>query len=133
MGWTGLPEGLPAGMTRDEFLRGEITWPGSDRKVLASATVGGAWYAALDCPSRASPGKRYVTAIVALVESREGFSFKIMDEGMGPVATSCPAKILGLLTPLPCPDIGRYAEAWRGRCRLAAASKAGSKKRKQAR
>lgn len=133
MGWTGLPQGLPAGTTRDEFLRAEIAWPGSDRKVLASAAVGGAWYAALECPSGTSPGKRYVTAIVALAESRGGFQYKIMDEGMGPIAANCPAKILGLLTPLPCADIGQYAEGWRGRCRLAAVSKAGNKKRKQAR
>lgn len=100
------------------------------RKLLDLARVGGACYGALEVEEK-DAGRKYVTALVILVSSdaRHGhnFGYKDMDESMGPCESTCPARILALLSPIedvfPGADesadysSARNAREWRQRCR----------------
>ena len=57
------------------------------------------------------------------VKSHFNFSYKDMDESMGPGQEDCPIGILNLLSP----TSSEYANAWRDRCRVKAAKKKAEK------
>ena len=93
-------------------LHGAVTY-----RVLASATRGGVYYAALE-RTQVGSGQRDVFALVEPYKiygkgwQRE-LVVKDQDETMGPVDTDCPDKILDLLTD----PINDHAKQWRERCR----------------
>lgn len=84
---------------------------GSDRTILANATINGAFYAAVR-----DDDDGQVWGFVALVQWTRGFynfTYKDMSETMGPAVTDAPAKVLDLLTPTD----HEHALAWRKQCR----------------
>lgn len=90
-------------------------------EVLKSSMHGSTYYAAV---RRTRPsGESYVFAAVCLtsVDSSDyfDFSYKDMDESMGPYSYDCPLSILDLLSPTE----NEYALAWRERCRSKAKSR----------
>ncbi len=123
MGWLINHRGLGPHETVDSRMREELSWSDHDARsgdkhtIIASATVGSTWYAALEIV-RAS-GERSVVALVCLTTRRGGFGYKDMDETMGPNECSCPARILDLLTETD----SEYAIEWRKRCRDAGKAK----------
>jgi hypothetical protein len=103
-------------------MREEMRWDNHDAKtgdkheIIASATIGSVWYAALKITRADAPDAPIVTALVCLTSKggkRDGFGHKDMDETVGPVECSCPERILNLLTPTD----SEYANDWRNRCR----------------
>ena len=86
-------------------------------RILASATKGGVYYAAMQ---RTQVGSNQVD-VFALVEPYKLFGkswerelvVKDQDETMGPLAVECPEKILKLLTE----PVNEYAAQWRERVR----------------
>lgn len=101
-------------------------------RVVKSALVGSVYYAAIETLKRYGEGtdgngKRIIEDIpqderttwaavfLTLTDSRDyfNFSYKDMDEDMGPVEDCCPASVLNVLSPT---DSER-ALAWRERCR----------------
>jgi len=75
-------------------------------RIKAAATKNGAFYVALETTDeRLVPDEngKVVVAIVCLIKwvprDYYNFGYKDMDEFMGPVESSCPAKILDLLSP----------------------------------
>lgn len=111
MGWTCYDR--PVSDPRAE-LDSLYTWnsDGNSNRVLKSATVGPAYYAAVETID--AQGVRNVWVGVALFETRP-FGYKDMGEGMGPCERRCPRGILELLTPLDPAKAG-YAEEWRADC-----------------
>lgn len=113
MGWTSVSYREP-GMSHAEFFSRELLGPGS--KILESAFVPGkgegVFYAAVETDS--DIGSK-VWAMVVLIHGRAGasFSWKAMDETVGPCEDSCPARVLDRLTPTD----SQYALEWRRRCR----------------
>jgi hypothetical protein len=110
MGWTVMNH-RPPGESHAEFFARELL--GEGQTMLASAHVGGiggTFYAAV---RQRDSGE--VWALVVLTTGRPGarFGWKEMEEGMGPVESECPARILDLLTPTE----DEHALAWRQRCR----------------
>lgn len=103
------------GLTNDEWFGTEVV--GTQREILASASIKGVWYAAI----RESDGEVYA-AVVLFHWSRGQFNFtwKSMTEHMGPGAYDCPAKILDLLTATG----SESAMEWRAACRAKLARKA---------
>jgi hypothetical protein len=115
MGWTSLSK--PAGMSTREVFEREFNFSreGGDQKgtVLDCSVKGNVAYLAYE---RMTPTHRYVYAIVCLIRrSRKdtfNFSYKDMDETMGPYYYDCPARILSLLTPTD----NEEARQWREKC-----------------
>jgi hypothetical protein len=107
MGWTIYQEAVSD--PREELDR---VYNGGANRVLASATVGREYYAAVEFTG--DDGTCAVWAGVALFETRP-FGYKDMGEGMGPCERRCPRGILELLTPLDPAKAG-YAEEWRADC-----------------
>lgn len=120
MGWLISYQKLRHDETPDSYLRG--LWAGmKGREIIASATVGNTWYAALRIEREGKPVE--IAALVYLFsrgKPGEGFGYKSMDETMGPCEAECPARILDLLTPTEY----EYAIAWRAQCRANLANKA---------
>jgi len=89
------------------------TWgdQGDGCRVLASAIVGRAYYAAARI-ERPNVQPRIV-ALVALFQ-RQPFGYKLMDETVGPNERRCPRQILELLTPIWPGDA--WAAEWRRDC-----------------
>lgn len=82
-------------------------------EILACATVSNTFYAAVRDKATGT-----VWALVCLQQRGRGdfnFTYKEMDETMGPAEDRCPTAILNLLTPLPEGDKS-YAAEWRARC-----------------
>lgn len=97
------------GLSKKDTMTHELERYGSV-KVLKCAIVRGVYYGA--CESAKHPGE--VWAIVCLVKTRNAeFSFKDMDETMGPYFYDCPKSILDMLTP----TTSEWANAWRSKCR----------------
>jgi len=116
MGWTSMQK--PHNVA--EWLREQLTWSSADMfsRVLDLAIVNRTEaYAAVETIRK--DGSREVWAAVYLLKfapkDRGGytFSYKDMSEHAGPYATSCPARILELLTPTD----SEYANEWRRACR----------------
>lgn len=118
MGWTSMP--MPYEGTTEWFKK-TLTWTNDDGTTntpLATAIVARSEaYAAVETVK--PDGTRYVWAAAFMLKynpkDRDGytFSYKDMDETVGPYIDRCPAKILDLLTPTE----HEYANAWRQRCR----------------
>lgn len=118
MGWTSMP--MPREGTTEWFKK-TLTWKnpdGTTNTPLATAIVARAEaYAAVETVK--PDGTRYVWAAAFMLrynpKDRDGytFSYKDMDETVGPYIDRCPAKILDLLTPTE----HEHANAWRQRCR----------------
>ena len=98
------------GLTTEEFLRREL-----NGKVIAYAQNAKTAYLAVSCDE----GK--VFGLVILFERfKEKLRYKFIDEGMGPVDSSCPEAILDILDP----PYNEYAVQWRARCRAKLVGKA---------
>lgn len=90
-------------------------------EILACATVGGTFYAAVRDKDSGSTW----ALVIMTIRSRGywNFTYKEMDETMGPAEDRCPARILDLLSPADCEN----ALEWRRRCRQNAAKLARAK------
>lgn len=115
MGWTSY-HNPPRDGAKAECDR-LCTWENENgtRRVLDSAIVRlTTYYAAVE---HISPdGTRRVWAAVFLLNlGRGNFSYKDMDESVGPTERNCPERILKLLTPL-ADDDKSYAVQWRADC-----------------
>lgn len=123
MGWTSTQK--PVGMSAVEFIKGR--WGDGAKNLIASAQVGGVVYFAIRSKAEGYLAEVYeadadgtaVGALVYLVEEGSGpygFSYKDMDETMGPYDEGkCPASILSKLSPLKAGKYSSYAENWRKR------------------
>lgn len=97
----------------------QLEWVSSDGdiecKVLKAMAVGSTVYAALQVSNKTN-GYSRVSAEVVLTSTnmREyyNFSYKNMDESLGPCMRDCPKKILDMLTPTDC----KYSNQWRKDC-----------------
>lgn len=82
--------------------------------VLKSTVVGSTYYGAIEI--KRNGVRESVFAMVALTSINNkdyyNFSYKDMDETMGPYETKCPVSILKLLTPTD----SEYAQNWRQKC-----------------
>ena len=114
MGWSTWADRRPTDtILREQFAHGE-------QKVLASATVGSTWYAALACRDPANSNEIVTALVVLFTRGRGGrFGCKTMDETMGPYERRCPARILGMLSPLERFAQPGFAAAWRRDCEAA--------------
>lgn len=79
-------------------------------EVMKSAMVGSTYYAAVKCPD----GRVTASVILTRIDNNDyfNFSYKPMDESMGPNEIRCPQSILNILSR---PDNER-SESWRIRC-----------------
>lgn len=109
MGWTSLHRAK--GTTNEEFFLAMFK---KGTRIHASGTVNGVFYAAMETPS--SPGQ--VWAFVALTawapNSSHNFSYKDMDETVGPCEAKAPLAVMKALTPTD----KEYAIEWRRRVHL---------------
>jgi hypothetical protein len=92
-----------AGLTTRQVMEHELPETLTKRgRILASAMVGSTFYAAVQQqPGTPDAGK--VWALVVLTWKSSGyfnFTYKEMDEDMGPTEATCPDKILDLLSPI---------------------------------
>lgn len=122
MGWLISYEKLRFGETVDSRMRDNMRWDrhdaatGEKHEIVASATVGSTWYAAVRHTHADGTFETFAVICLTSKGSRkrgDGFGYKDMSEDMGPVECSCPARILDLLTPTD----SEYANDWRQRCR----------------
>lgn len=101
-----------------------VTWDDDHKKigkyeVLKSSMVGSTYYAAIKQTKFATEAEPELTRVFAMVcltsvDTKEyfNFSYKDMDETMGPFKYDCPKGILDLLTPTE----NEYANEWRKQC-----------------
>lgn len=115
MGWTGLHR--EKGLSHLEFFRSEFC-PNEPERLIAASSAGTTVY----CVYKTRTGAR-IALVVLTQRSNEYFNFtyKDMEESMGPSEAKCPKKILELLDPLevcysPGSDGYEYAKEWRERC-----------------
>lgn len=87
-------------------------------KVVKSAVKGNTWYGACEL----GDGQIIGAVILMHTNSKDyyNFSYKIVEESMGPCESECPESILKLLTPTE----NEWANQWRDRCREYNARKA---------
>lgn len=131
MGWLSM-QSLGGHRGPREYLDAQFTYENEDHrsKVLRSAVVRRTYYAAVET-THAKTAEREVWALVCLVKynprASDGFifSYKSMEEMMGPYYFDCPAAVLDLLTP----TTNAHALEWRKACR----EKAAAEKAKRAR
>lgn len=110
MGWTGLFRA--PGTTDREFFEKEFPIELTEKgEIIACGSVNFTFYAAV---KNKDTGR--VWALVVLMHRNRGylnFSYKDMDEDMGPGYYECPRKVLDALTPTD----HEYALQWREGCR----------------
>jgi hypothetical protein len=82
--------------------------------LLASSKVGNEYYAAVKANNSDD-----VFAVVAILDGKKGFGYKLLEETMGPYYHNCPNKILKLLTPTD----NESALTWRKICQRINAQK----------
>ncbi len=119
MGWLEM-QNMGSHSTPKAYLENQYTVRQGHlvQSVLKSATVGRAWYAAIQLLDE-DAGTRKVSAAICLFRykprARDGyiFGYKDMSESMGPCETQCPESILDLLTETD----KEYAIKWRAECR----------------
>ena len=122
MGWTGTYRA--PGITDRAFFEREFpTMLTQYGEVVACATVRGAFYAAVRNNDTGPylPGETW--ALVVLIRRGRGdynFTYKEMDENMGPGVDDAPAAVLDALSPTD----HEHAAPWRARCRANLAAKA---------
>ena len=118
MGWliySHIPDNIHDEISR--ILTGPQTTP------LKISKVGSTWYAAVRATPTTpptdytlSPDGTYTFAAVILTttsKKRQEWSYKDLDETMGPHESRCPKSILSMLSP----TTSTYANNWRERCR----------------
>jgi hypothetical protein len=109
MGWTSMHR--DKGLTDRDFFEREFPQTLTERgEVVACGTKNNVFYAAVR-----ERETNEVWALVVLLRRGRGhfnFSYKEMEETMGPVESSCPASVLEALTP----TTNEYALQWRARC-----------------
>lgn len=112
----------PKGMSNKDFFTTELLM-GDRQRVLKDFTKGGVWYAAVE---DIETGKVFA-AVVSFNWGRgyhNNFSYKVMDETMGPYSYDAPESLLSLLSP----TTSEYALKWREKCQQAADRAAWRKK-----
>jgi len=121
MGWTSYNADITAAGKVDRnkikaICDEQLTWTDDrgSRKPIKSAMVGNTYYAAVE---HVQPdGSRRVWAAITLVKTNIkdywNFSYKDMDESVGPCECKCPVGILNLLTETEY----EWAEEWRAKC-----------------
>jgi len=104
MGWTSFH--VPKGTKTIDVLRDEL----GKECVVDGRVRGGTAYLACRWPEGRTAG------VVVLVRrdsrSHHNFTYKVVDEDMGPYESDCPKAILDLLDP----PATTYAAEWRARC-----------------
>ncbi len=118
MGWTFGPR--EKGISTKDYFRREFDGPGG--RVLDVAVVGNTAYVAYQKVDRDNGTIGPTYGLVCLTRRRRSeFGYKDMDEGMGPLASNCPRRILDLLSPVETiyesAGVQASAAAWRQRCR----------------
>lgn len=106
MGWTSLPR--DKGITNYEFFNDVL---GADCTIVEHATIGGVFYAAVQ--ERTTQEVWGYVALTLWTRDVYNFSYKHMDETVGPGAYDAPSKVLNALTPTD----HKYALSWRAQCR----------------
>lgn len=83
--------------------------------VLKSVMKGSTYYAAIEVKRNGEVEKVFGTTALTSVDNKDyyNFSYKDIDETMGPYTNECPISILDLLTPTE----SEWANEWRKRCR----------------
>jgi hypothetical protein len=126
MGWTTTHR--DRGISNQAFFEAEFPIMLRERgKIIDCTTVGGVFYAAVQNSETAKYEPNKVWALIVLTQRAGGwhnFGYKEMDETEGPAQTTCPDRILDLLSPTG----HEYASAWRTVCRETSAKIAASKK-----
>lgn len=86
-------------------------------EVVKSSVIGTTYYAAVKMTKFAEPEKATTFAVVVLTKidnsDHYNFSYKDMEESMGPCQYNCPVGILNILSPTE----NKYALKWRAKCR----------------
>lgn len=116
MGWTSMRR--EKGQTDREFWTHELNWgEPSDRRreILDCATIANTFYAAVKEHGGPNDGKVWalVVRFARVPRSYYNYTYKEMDETVGPFESACPDRILDLLTETD----SKYALEWRARCR----------------
>jgi hypothetical protein len=124
MGWTYSHR--PRGQGVVDWLKEEL--PSTFANVVDTRQVGNVIYALYEIPE-GEPGYvgiyepcadgRYRALLIFLIgRARDHYNtgYKDMDEGMGPVETTCPAALLDRASPIR-EGVETYARAWRQKCR----------------
>lgn len=129
MGWTSY-HAITYNNKVDRKAECENQFDAKYYKIVASSMVGRVWYAAIQNLVRQNgkdengkplyesipEGERKTWAAIFLTSTNSkdyfNFSYKDMDETMGPCECSCPKKILNLLSPTD----NEWANKWRERC-----------------
>ena len=109
MGWTSYHASYYKNGTVDRKKECDDVFSKGDCKILKSAMVGSTYYAAI------KKGEEVFAAVfLTSTDSKDyyNFSYKDMDETMGPYQTECPIGILKLLTPTD----NKFALEWREKC-----------------
>ena len=123
MGWTSQHATYYKNGTVDRKAEMDTYFKGEDTvnkkyhyKTLKSAMVGSTYYAAIEKINNETK-EREVFALICLTSVNMSdyfnFSYKDMDETMGPNERKCPIGILNLLTPTD----SQWANEWRNDCR----------------
>jgi hypothetical protein len=117
MGWTchsrPLRHETPVQFVTKEFSHED---DGTKTTVLAAAAVRGAIYAAIRHEDKRGGGSYVLCAVILFRNNkRDGFSYKAMDETMGPCKVDCPDRIMRLLSPVSEIPTPCFAADWRQR------------------
>lgn len=114
MGWTSTRR--DKGLTNAEYFQRQLFPSGNSLILPGSATIGGTFYAAVKTVGSEHGTVGEVWALVVLTQwSRDWFNFtyKEMDETVGPGVHEAPLPLLNKLTP----TNHEYAQEWRRECR----------------
>ncbi|MGF7011983.1 hypothetical protein M2146_002537 [Lachnospiraceae bacterium PF1-22] len=126
MGWTGYHATHYKNGKIDRKAECESQFDSRSYKILASSMVGSVWYAAIQKIVRkigedengpifeSIPESERITWAAIFLTSTDhfDFSYKDMDETVGPCECACPKKVLKLLSPTE----SEWANDWRERC-----------------
>ena len=120
MGWTSLHRA--AGTSDREWCQSEVL--GERYRIEDCATVGSGFYA-ICVPTDGREEPRAIMAVVAVKRTRDyyNFTYKDMDESVGPCESSCPERLLDRLEELVPEPPNEYARQWRERCRAEISTK----------
>lgn len=114
----------PKGMTNAEFFQHELLRNAEGRILPGAATIGGAFYAAVETPGREPDAASEVWALIVKFHwsprAHINFTYKAMDETVMPYFFDAPASVLDRLTSTDRDT----ANTWRSRCRQALERKA---------
>jgi len=120
MGWLSVHR--EAGTSDKEWFQSELL--GEHYRIEDCATVGSAFYA-ICVPTDGREEPRAIMAVVLVTRTRGyyNFTYKDMDESVGPCESSCPERLLARLGELVPEPPSEYAKEWRERCHAEIATK----------